>query len=417
MKLRNIFTSVVAGACMLTITGIAAAAPTMTGDINIYGASAQYNFWKAQSVNYMTQAGCTGIQSSVTSDNKNFIARGTCGGTTRYFRVSSKASYDGPLAIQGNTTNPNRTTFCSSPSQRKLMDASTVTSWGTGTNSTVMNNSADTTNLFMNCYNVTGGASDVMVTSFVQESHGMLLGPSTSTKNVYTDRNFTGTGAISAAGLDDCRTLVVPFAFYLNNGVTKGGLPVTDITTAQARLIFSGQIVDWSDLGTGFDAKPITACWRHAGSGTAATLDWAVLRPAALNIYEAISGPGQTNFYFNDGSADEMACINGDSGGVGYADADQSLSSYPNVHQLTYNGVAPSKTTILAGKYDFYSVQNLYAPTGTFAGSSDMAHLCSFMKNPANNINAWYASTCEMQYIRDNDTVYNALNGSLGVCQ
>jgi ABC-type phosphate transport system substrate-binding protein len=285
-----------------------------------------------------------------------------------------------------------------------MMDETAVTSWGTGTAATTMPNTA------VKCTTVTGGASDVMVPSFQQESHGMLLGPSSSTANVYTNRNFKGTGAITAAGLTDCRTLVVPFGFFINNGVTKGGSQVTNLTTAQARLIFSGQIADWSDLG--FDAKPMYACWRHAGSGTAAALDFDVMRPAALAIYED-TGNGYS-FYFNDGSADEMACVNGNSGGVGYADADQSLSSYPNVHAVTYNNVAPSKANIMNGQYDFYTVQNLYTATPV---PSDMATLCSFMKNPANNPNTWYASACEMKYLRADDAFYNQINPDLGICQ
>ncbi|HUJ16788.1 MAG TPA: substrate-binding domain-containing protein [Nitrospirota bacterium] len=403
MKIRNIISSVVAGASLLTMVGTASAA--ITGDINIYGASAQFNFWKAQAVNYMGAQGCTSIQSSKTTDGKNAISRATCGGVTRYFRTSSKASYDGPLAIQGNTTNPNRTTLCGDAHQRMMMDEAQVTSWGTGTNATTMPNTA------LKCVTVNGGASDVQVTSFQQESHGMLLGPSTSSSNVFTDRNFKGTGAVAATGLTDCRDLVVPFSFYINNGVTmnNGANQVTNLTTAQARLIFSGQIADWSDLG--FDAKPMYACWRHAGSGTAATIDLAVMRPAVLQTQED-TGNGYS-FYFNDGSADEMACINGDSGGVGYADADQSLSSYPNVHQATYNGVAPSKATITAGLYDFYSVQNLYTATPV---PSDMATLCTFMKNPANNTNAFYATSCEMKYVRGGDQLYNTVNPNLGIC-
>jgi hypothetical protein len=46
MKIKHILSSVVAGASLLTLVGSASAA--ITGDINIYGASAQFNFWKAQ---------------------------------------------------------------------------------------------------------------------------------------------------------------------------------------------------------------------------------------------------------------------------------------------------------------------------------------------------------------------------------
>lgn len=397
MNFKNILTTVVAGASLLTMVGTASAA--ITTDINIYGASAQFNFWKGQAATFLTGQGCTGLQSSVTTDGKNAITKATCGGSTIYFRSSAKASYDGPLAIQRNTTNPNRTTDCSDPGQRKMMNEAAVTSWGTPASPTTMPNTA------VACKTVTGGASDVQVTSFQQESHGLLKGPA---GGVWTDRNFKGTGSITADGLSaNCRTLIVPFGFFVNKGVTNGGVTVTNLTTAQARLIFSGQAYDWSELG--FDAKPIRTCWRHAGSGTAAALDFDVMRPASLSIMED-TGSG---FYFNDGSSDLMACVNGNTGGVGYADADQSLSSYANVAAVDYNGVAPTKANITAGKYDFYTTQNLYMATPTPA---DMTTLCSFMKNPANNTNAWYANVCEMNYIRSDDASYNTYNPDLGIC-
>ncbi len=406
MNIKNLFTLAIAGTALVASVGTAVAAPTMTGDIDIYGASAQYNFWTRESYNYMSAAGCTGMKSAKTKDGKHFIMQGTCPNGVHNFRVSSKASYDGPLSIQGNTTNPNRVTKCDpNYNQRMMMDPGKVVSWGTGTNSTVLDNTSTGTgneDSFNSCFAVTGGASDVQVTSFKQISQGQLKGPFGG-GNV--NRNFTGTGAVTATGLADCRSVVVPFSFYINNGVTKGGQQITDITTAQARLIFSGQIFDWSDLGTGFDALPMYACWRHAGSGTAATLDLAVMRPALLQTSEDTSTPYY--FWFNDGSSDEMNCISNNAGGVGYADADQSLSSYPSVHQLTYNGVAANKANITAGKYDFYTVQNLYT---TSSVPTDMANLCTYMQVPAHNSNPYYANTCEMRYIKAGDTLYNSYN-------
>jgi hypothetical protein len=120
------------------------------------------------------------------------------------------------------------------------------------------------------------------------------------------------------------------------------------------------------------------------------------------------------SFYFNDGSADEMYCINSLSGAVGYADADQSLASYPNTHAVTYNGVAPSKANITAGLYDFFTIQNLYTATPVPA---DMANLCSFMKNPANNTNPWYANVCQLKYSKATDESYLTVNPDFGVCQ
>jgi ABC-type phosphate transport system substrate-binding protein len=253
---------------------------------------------------------------------------------------------------------------------------------------------------------VTGGTSDVEVTSFRQESHGMLLGPSTSTKNVWTDRNFTGIGAVKATGLTNCRPLVVPFGAFANNNVTKGGIPITNITNAELRLIFSGQIFNWGDLA-GYDSKDIRVCLRHAGSGTHATMDLVPMSPAALSIYEdAMPGSGY-EFWFNDSGQDVLNCLSGAGtmGAIGYADADATKPA--GVNALTYNGVQASKENLKNGSYDWYAVQNLYTATPR---SADMTNLCNHMKNPANNNNAWYPVACEMKYIRLSDTGAPVLN-------
>lgn len=391
MDFKKMLATIVAGASLLTMAGAASA---VSGDINIYGASAQFNFWKAQAPNFLgsSQGGsCTGI-ANASLDAKNAITKATCGSSTVYFRTSSKASYDGPLAIQGNTTNPNRDTTCSDPTKRPMVDESTC-NWTTGVCTGTK------------CVPVTGGASDVQVTSFVQESHGLLKGPNGGAQ---TDRNFKGVNGFTSDGLgSDCRALIVPFAFYVNKNVKASGTTITNLTEAEIRLIFSGQIYDWSDLG--YDPQAITVCMRHAGSGTHAALDFDVMRPAGLMI----TADPSNGFYFNDGASDLMNCVNGAGGGVGYADADQSLATYGNTAQVTFNGYAANKANITTGKYDFYTTQNLYTVTPV---PTDMATLCAFMKKPANNTNAYYANTCEMQFLRSDDRGYSLLNSEFGNC-
>jgi hypothetical protein len=46
-----------------------------------------------------------------------------------------------------------------------------------------------------------------------------------------------------------------------------------------------------------------------------------------------------------------------------------------------------------------------------------MATLCSFMKNPNNNTNAYYANACELKYTKTDDSSYLTVNNDLGVCQ
>jgi hypothetical protein len=135
--------------------------------------------------------------------------------------------------------------------------------------------------------------------SFVQESHGEKFGPRGG--GWYE----VGLSGVDCSGLTPHNPLIVPFGFFVNKGVTaKQCLPpvatanqyeycmtdadcggaagscVTDtinnITRLQAVNIFSGYASNWSDFGGYFTEQPITACLRHAGSGTHATLAYAV---------------------------------------------------------------------------------------------------------------------------------------------
>jgi ABC-type phosphate transport system substrate-binding protein len=384
MNFKKILKTFAAGLSVFAMVGTASAA--ITSDINLYGASAQFNVWTANAGPYMASQGCTNIQSA-TRDSKNAIVKGTCSGVDRYFRISSKASYDGPLAIQGNTTNPFRVNECASPYERLMVNEATCT-WGGTCSGT-------------KCVPVTVGASDVPVGCFTQESHGALAGP---LGGVWTDRNFK-TNPITWTGAEPCKPLVVPFAFFANNTVSKLGSTISNITKDNAEIIFNGQAYNWSDLvdvdGTSFDADPIAVCLRHAGSGTHASID-AYLNSPLINTQEVAAG--DHFFYFNDGSSDLMKCVNGSgswsgAGAIGYADADQSLTSYPNSVILDLNGITPNATdlpnAIAEGAYNFYGLQQLYGIT-----ASDP--LCVYAGNPANITNPVWVAKCKLTYNRVN---------------
>ncbi len=384
MKFKNIIMVAVAALALFAVAGTSSA--QITSDINVYGASAQFIVWRDNAAAFMASQGCTDIASAQlyvggAPDGRNAITRGTCGGTVRYFRTSAKASYDGILAIQGNTTNPFRVTECTSPFQRRMIDEATC-NWATGQCSATR------------CMNVTVGASDVPVQCFTQESHGNLRGPLGGS---WTDRNFK-TNPISWTGAEPCKPMAVPFAFFVNKSVTKLGNTITNITKDNAELIFSGQIQDWSDMvdsdGTSYDAKPIAVCMRHAGSGTQAAID-GYLESPMITVQDSAS---TYKYYFNDGSTDMMRCVNGSgswsgAGAIGYADADQILTSYPNTTQIALNGVVASAGAIAGGNYNFYSLQHLY-------GITDGSPLCAFAKNPANIANPLWVAKCKMVYER-----------------
>ena len=374
MKIKKVLTNLIAGAAMLAIGGTASAA---TYDINIYGASAQFTFWNTVASDWIkTQSGCSDATPTLaTFDGNNKITYATCpGGDTYNVRVSSKASFDGILALKGDdsqaTAGPTAEK-CSSGDAgdpgagtrayyRKMVDEANCT----GTACTALK-----------CVRVGVGASDVAGASFKQSSSGKQHGTSGDT---YISRSFNG---ISTTGIAAAKPFIVPFAFYVNtSNSTLNTALNNNITRMMAVLLFSGQIDDWSELGSSFPSLHTTVCLRHAGSGTHSTLDFAVMEgngwgaglvttqntsfnASPLPAYDS----SMPDLYFNDTTGDELACINSHAGAIGYADADKANfttklvgGSYPNVKQLAYQGEYASADAISGGRYDFWTNEWAY---------------------------------------------------------
>lgn len=438
----------VAGAAMLAMVGTAGAAER---NINIYGASAQHLFWKTMAPTYLTTAGAAGgagctSYTQVTFDSKQHITKGvSCaafGGDDINIRVSSKASYDGIRAMKG-VDDPDS---CGSNYQRKMVDS--------------------ITNNALVCKDVTIGASDVAGESFVQSSAGALKGP---LGGVWTERSFSG---IDTTGLTSYNPLVVPFGFFVNNsvkvrycsaptsmkgeqcmtnancdsspgagdGVCADPIVLDDISRHQAVQVFSGNVYYWPDFGGGFfppDGSggaelyymPVVACLRHAGSGTHATLDFAVMRGNGWG--GTLAGEESTSepiVYFNDGSSDMMKCVNGSGewtgeGAIGYADADQSLSTYTDTTALKYNGRKASRINIRNGVYDnFWSTQWLYedpAEPNYALTHGVVTSMVDFASDPGNITYAtlgvkanYWATMKEMVWMKSSDAGYPTYIGA-----
>jgi len=136
--------------------------------------------------------------------------------------------------------------------------------------------------------------------------------------------------------------------------------------------------------------------------------------------------PGQ--IWFNQGSGDEVKCINGNStaspdgalvGAIGYADADQAIgvaATSQNVKQLAYNGFYPTRSAVRNGLYEFYTAAQLYTNPANGATVNAIAEdLVTYAKDPANipaaKANYWAAAT-EMNYVRGTDAAYPAFIGA-----
>ncbi len=452
MNIKKILLSALAGASMLaTLAG-----PGMAADVNVYGASAQYLFWNATAPGFLAAAplNCTDVQQA-TFNSANAITKATCGGVPTYVRVSSKASFDGPSALMGDdhyATAGTTSEKCSAGDPgypgatlagyyRKMVDENSCTF--------TTPPAAPGACTALKCVRVTLGVSDVAAESFVQSSTGQLKGPLGGGS---VTRSFSG---VPVSGLAYYNPIVVPFAFFANNTVTRdinypvgGGAhtanfqPITNLPRMMAVMIFSGQAWNWTDFGADFNSNPIVACLRHAGSGTHSTLDYAVMNNGIWggNLVSAenvptVTVPGAT-VYFNDGSNDEMKCINGatsgtitwsGAGAIGYADADQAVgagSSYTNTSRLTYNGEEPSRVNIRNGRYDFWTsewaYENPLAPEYS-ATHPTVSAMMTYAANPANipgvsNFGAdktgYWASSGEMVYMKGTDKTYPAFQGA-----
>ena len=427
--LKGMFKGILAGAAILAVASAAQA----DVHINLYGASAQHLFWNDAADDFLLSKGCTNV-GRAEKDSKNGITRGFCGGQWVYIRYSSKASFDGPLAVKGDDSMAGAAEKCKpgdpgypgptlAPYYRLMVDENSCTSWtASGAPGSCSTNK---------CVRITLGASDVAGESFMQSSSGHLYGP---LGGPIVNRNFNG---IDTTGITTYNPLIVPFGFFVNKSVKKDGVELDNITRMQAAQIFSGNAQYWTDFGSNFsvtgdpEAK-IVACYRHAGSGTHATIDFAVIRGngwgTTLATQESTDPPIT---YFNDGSSDMMKCINGSGswsglGAIGYADADQSLSSYPNTKALKYNGEYGTRVNIRNGIYDFWSVQWLYEnPTApeyatTHPWISSGIHsapgwgLMEFASKAANVPSTkalYWAAKDEMNFMKASDQLYPVFVG------
>lgn len=437
--IKKIVQTAIIGGSLLGLIGSANAAKI---EVNLYGASAQYEFWTAAAPGFLTYMGCNPSDIYTAKDNGNKHGIAMCAGSevpengtgfnndnnTYYLRYSSKASYDGIRSVQG--LDPDSVSGTCLDNERMMADEST-TNWGT----TVVGS--------LTCKDVTIGASDVAAETFQQESHGLKYGPWVDSTNTYENK------AIYNITMDPnyniFRPIVVPFAFF-RNANTSTPVPYDNMSRLMATSIFSGNVTDWNQFDPTKTSLPIIVCMRHAGSGTHATLDAAVMRgDYTLMINEALPGSFEVMFglvpetYFNDGSSDEMRCIGGAGsrtgyttytgvGAVGYADADKVIMSdgtplapnnipgeyhdvagYGDLKLMTWQGEAATKSNIVNGKYDFWSAQWLYAAPADSGTGSLVEALSNYASIPANMPPAkatYWAAQGEMKVEKATDFTY-----------
>lgn len=417
---KKLVKSAIAGTCLMAAVTAANAAEY---NVNIYGASAQYKFWTSAAPEFLVNQGCDAAdvrKAKAKLNGKNHgIAwcagsvgvNGVTGdgingdGNDYFIRYSDNASYDGVMSVQDNNDfAPSADIAAGCGLGERLMADETNTSWGTMTTPGVVTGTA--------CKDVVIGASDVAAETFNQKSIGDLYGPA---GGEVQDRDISG----FTIDLDDFfayRPIVVPFGFFANND-TSTPVPFDNMTRLMATSIFSGQITNWNQFGdASMPSMPMVVCLRHAGSGTHATLDAAVMRgDSGLLQQEVKPGSFPVMFglspvvWFNSGSSDEMNCIAGSVGAVGYADADASATG---VKAMDWMGVPAEKANITNGLYDFWSNQWLYSSKSEPAVIKDLvAALNTYASNgdnmPAAHADYWAAES-EMKVQKATDRSYPA---------
>lgn len=161
--------------------------------------------------------------------------------------------------------------------------------------------------------------------------------------------------------------------------------PLKNISRLMALHIFSGAVDNWADFGASFDSMPIVQCMRHAGSGTHQTLvdtvfrgdtdvkttttvNYASMYNTATYAFDKVAESGPHTFHYKSSSSLTKDCVARFDGGIGYVDADKAIATNINtsasngegIHQLMYQGSAPSRQSVTSGEYNYWAAQTCY---------------------------------------------------------
>jgi hypothetical protein len=376
------------------MAGAAVTAQATDMQVNMYGASAQRDYWTDLGETFLKSSdmGCQSAHIAKIDSNYIAVKGETCtfnSGDDIYITYASVASLEGVRAAK-NTPPLDGTLNDSCGGDNNLREIVNATTcdfskdWPVYDNGVLISGGIGSCSSKV-CADVQLGTSDVEGMSFDQESHGQKnghKGGGLATGTTLTPESITG--------LVSYKPTIVPFAFYANNelGTSKPTGDLANLTRTQAVNLFAGNVAKWGQL-RGFEGYPndeVMLCLRHAGSGTHATLDKAVFRGDNIELIEnerdfnSYDAPF-AYFYQSSSKASPAAgmkeCIetNGGQGlfsgviAVGYLDADATSNK---IHQLKYQG-APAVDTenaaigkndyINNGSYDFWSAQNVYLQT------------------------------------------------------
>jgi hypothetical protein len=256
------------------LTGAAVTAQAANIEINMYGASAQRDYWNAMAPDYLgVTKGCITVRRAQI-DSNNVVHKGSdCpDGNEYYINYTSVASMEGVLAAieQAPIDSALNDTCGGDNALREIADSLNCVFPTTGTGS------CPATKV---CRDITGGTSDVEASAFVQKTHGRKFGHRPlSTTNTYVNNDLTTYQPLDVSAFENYKPTIVPFAFYANSSIGTSG-DKGNLSRTQAVNLFGRKVASWNELkGFGGVVKDVQLCYRHAGSGTHATLDMVVFR-------------------------------------------------------------------------------------------------------------------------------------------
>src|SRR5437763_1521944 len=175
-----------------------------------------------------------------------------------------------------------------------------------------------------------------------------LGGSKTGLANVEAGSVDIGNSDVPASStqsdLVDHQVAVVIFGVIVNKDVT-----LTNLTTAQLKQIYSGQVKNWSQVGG--PNLPIVVVSRPASSGTRATFQKYI-----LGGNETVSGPASLT---TDSTGTVVTEVGQTNGAIGYA-ATGPVQGNSTVSLLSIDGVAPTSDNAKTNMYKFWNIEHMY---------------------------------------------------------
>ena len=211
-------------------------------------------------------------------------------------------------------------------------------------------------------------------------------GSSTGLKNAQDGSSAIGDSDIFAPkatypDVTDNQVAVVVFSVVINSKVTG----VTNLTSAQLKSIYTGQVKNWSQLGgPNLQIVPVS---RPAGSGTRVTFEQFI-----LGTKEALTGNPVA------ASSGEVAnTVNQTDGAVSYVAT--AYAKQNNLTTVKIDGVDDSDSNVQSNSYKFWNIEHMY----TKGDASGLAKaFIDYMKSPDT------ASTRQQQGFLDISTMSQA---------